>query len=314
VWIISTEDNCLRGLKQGAVDAIPKPFRDQRALEAFFDRLHESLEPDAKTVLVVAAEESQRATLGGLLQGDNVQVVAVDYASNAADLTQRMDLDLAVFVLRPGDEQEFEAARLFRSDSRAERIPALLYMPEPLSAAEESDVKAFVQATFTKEVRSTERLFDETALFLHRRIRDLPAAQQEIIGQLHEPERSLAGKKVLLVDDDIRNIFAMTSLLERHNMQVISAETGAQALSMLSENPDVDIVLMDIMMPTMDGYDTIRAARQISEFHFLPIIALTAKAMKGDRDRCIEAGASDYISKPVDPDHLLSTLRLWLHK
>jgi len=314
VWIISTEDECLRGLKQGAVDAIPKPFRDQRTLEAFFDRLHESLEPETKTVLVVAAEESQRTAISELLQGDNVQIVAVDYASNPADLAQRMDLSLAIFVLRGGEKQEAEAARLFRSDSRAERIPALMFVPEPMSNEEENELKSFAQTSFSKEVRSPERLFDETALFLHRRIRELPAEQQEIIEQLHEPERSLAGKKVLLVDDDIRNIFAMTSLLERHNMLVISAETGAQALTVLAENPDVDVVLMDIMMPTMDGYDTIRAARQIEEFQLLPIIALTAKAMKGDRDRCIEAGASDYISKPVDPDHLLSTLRLWLHK
>jgi len=155
---------------------------------------------------------------------------------------------------------------------------------------------------------------DETALVLHRKVRDLLPARREMIEHLHDPKRALAGKRVLLVDDDIRNIFAMTSLLERHGMQVLTAETGRAALELLEEHPDVEIVLMDIMMPTMDGYDTMRAVRQIERFQGLPIIALTAKAMKGDREKCIEAGASDYISKPVDAEHLLSMLRLWLHR
>ncbi len=193
-------------------------------------------------------------------------------------------------------------------------FPALLYAPEPLGVVEENQLKIFVQDNFVKEVRSSERLFDEIALFLHRKVQDLPADQQKIIEQLHEPEGSLAGKKVLLVDDDIRNIFAMTSLLERHNMQVLSAETGGSGLD---HAPGASGRRHGV-----DGYHDadhgrLRHDPSGAADQQIPVAAdhrLTAKAMKGDRDRCIEAGASDYISKPVDPDHLLSTLRLWLHK
>jgi CheY-like chemotaxis protein len=165
-----------------------------------------------------------------------------------------------------------------------------------------------------KEVRSPERLLDETALFLHQDVARLPEARRNAIQKLHETETILKDKKILIVDDDIRNIFAMTSLLERYGMQIHSAETGKAALEKLQSLPDVDVALMDIMMPDMDGYDTMRAVRKLTKFRALPIIALTAKAMKGDREKCIEAGASDYISKPVDTQQLLGLLRLWLYR
>jgi CheY-like chemotaxis protein len=151
-------------------------------------------------------------------------------------------------------------------------------------------------------------------MFLHRRIEEMPADKRGILQRLHRADTILAGKKVLIVDDDIRNIFAMTSILEPHNMEILSAETGKSAVDILQHAPDVDIVLMDIMMPDMDGYDTMRAIRKLTKFRSLPIIALTAKAMKGDREKCIEAGASDYLSKPVDTAQLLATLRVWLYR
>jgi CheY-like chemotaxis protein len=135
-----------------------------------------------------------------------------------------------------------------------------------------------------------------------------------VLERLHAAGELLAGKRVLIVDDDIRNIFAMTSLLEPHRMQIFASETGRGAIETLQATPDVDVVLMDIMMPDMDGYDTMRAIRKVAKFRSLPIIALTAKAMKGDREKCIEAGASDYISKPVDPEQLLALLRVWLYR
>jgi hypothetical protein len=165
-----------------------------------------------------------------------------------------------------------------------------------------------------KDVRSPERLLDEAALFLHRKIDALPEDRRKMVEGLHQTGAMLAGKKVLIVDDDIRNIFAMTSLLEPHQMSILSAETGRGAIEMLQGNTDIDIVLMDIMMPDMDGYDTMRAIRKLAKFRSLPIIALTAKAMKGDREKCIEAGASDYISKPVDTEQLLGLLRVWLYR
>jgi hypothetical protein len=165
-----------------------------------------------------------------------------------------------------------------------------------------------------KEVRSPERLVDETALFLHCDLSKLSEARRQTIQKLHQTETVLKDKKILIVDDDIRNIFAMTSLLERYEMQVISAETGKTALERLLATPDIDAVLMDIMMPDMDGYDTMRAIRKFAKFRPLPVIALTAKAMKGDREKCIDAGASDYIAKPVESAELLSMLRLWLYR
>jgi CheY-like chemotaxis protein len=165
-----------------------------------------------------------------------------------------------------------------------------------------------------KEVRSPERLIDETALYLHRPITRLPVAQRQIVRRLRESDEMLRGRKVLLVDDDVRNIFAMTSILEQHQMDVLSAEDGQSAIDLLSKTPGIDIVLMDIMMPDMDGYETLRTIRRDARFRSLPMIAVTAKAMKGDREKCLEAGAWDYLSKPVDSEHMLSVLRAWLHR
>jgi CheY-like chemotaxis protein len=165
-----------------------------------------------------------------------------------------------------------------------------------------------------KGVRSPERLLDETALFLHRVIADLPPEKQQMIRSLHESDEALRGRKVLVVDDDIRNVFALNSLLERHDMQVINASNGYEAIDLLEKSEDLSLVLMDVMMPEMDGYETMRRIRNKPQFKLLPIIALTAKAMKGDREKCLEAGASDYVAKPVNSDQLLSLVRMWLRR
>jgi CheY-like chemotaxis protein len=165
-----------------------------------------------------------------------------------------------------------------------------------------------------KGVESPERLLDETALFLHRVVGDLPLEKQQMLDRLHRSDDALIGKKVLVVDDDVRNIFALSSVLERRGMTVLTAGTGREAITLLDSTPDVAIVLMDIMMPEMDGYETMQVIRQNSKFRRLPIIALTAKAMKGDREKCLEAGASEYLAKPVNTDQLLSSLRVWLHR
>jgi CheY-like chemotaxis protein len=192
--------------------------------------------------------------------------------------------------------------------------PVIAFVPKNLGKKEDIHLKRLGQSMNLKEVHSEERLLDECALFLHQEINKLPEAKREIINHLYQAETMLKGKKILIVDDDIRNIFAMTSLLERYEMQIWSAETGTLALDQLQATPEIDAVLMDIMMPDMDGYDTMRAIRKFPKFRALPMIAVTAKAMKGDREKCIEAGASDYIAKPVDSAELLSMLRLWLHR
>jgi CheY-like chemotaxis protein len=183
-----------------------------------------------------------------------------------------------------------------------------------LSPKEEEQLNRVAQTVIVKDVRSPERLYDQTALWLHRNAAKLPKEKRELLHRLHDPDEILAGKKVLIVDDDIRNLFAMTSLLERYKMNVISAETGKAGIELLESTPDVDLVLMDIMLPEMDGYDTMRAIRNMYGFEQLPIIALTAKAMRGDREKCIDAGASDYIAKPVETEQLLTLLRNWIQR
>jgi hypothetical protein len=170
------------------------------------------------------------------------------------------------------------------------------------------------RSVIVKGVESPERLLDETALFLHRVVSELPSEKQRMLERLHGSDENLIGRKVLLVDDDPRNIFALSSVLERRGMEVVTATTGREAIALLESQPGVAIVLMDIMMPEMDGYQTMEVIRADPGFRRLPIIALTAKAMKGDREKCLEAGASDYLAKPVNTDQLLSTLRIWLHR
>jgi CheY-like chemotaxis protein len=174
-------------------------------------------------------------------------------------------------------------------------------------------LEELAESIILKGDRSPERLLDETALFLHRVEANLPEAKRHILRQIRESDSILAGRSVLIADDDARNLFTLTSLLEKHQMHVRVAENGREAIEALTDGPGVDLVLMDIMMPEMDGYEAIRAIRRMEPFQSLPIIALTAKAMRGDRESCIEAGASDYIAKPVDTEQLLSLLRVWLY-
>jgi CheY-like chemotaxis protein len=205
-----------------------------------------------------------------------------------------------------------ELIEQIKKSEQSRGLPIVIYTARDLLAEESARLKQLAESILIKDVRSPERLLDETAKLLHRNVSRLPEKQRKLLETLHHGV--LEGKKVLLVDDDIRNIFAVTSVLERFKMNVIAAENGKDAIQMLTDQPDVDIVLMDIMLPTMDGYTTIRAIRGISEFAELPIIAVTAKAMKGDREKCIAAGASDYLCKPVDAEQLRSAMRLWLHR
>jgi CheY-like chemotaxis protein len=190
----------------------------------------------------------------------------------------------------------------------------VVFTGKDLTEEEETRLKKMAKSIILKGVQSPERLLDETALFLHRVITELPESKQKMLDRLHQNSELLSGRKVLVVDDDVRNIFALTSLLERQNMRVISADNGRSAIETLDASTDVDIVLMDIMMPEMDGYETMRTIRQNPRHRLLPMIALTAKAMKGDREKCLEAGASDYIAKPVNTEQLLSLMRVWMHR
>jgi len=193
-------------------------------------------------------------------------------------------------------------------------MPVVVFTGRELSPDEDAQLHSLARSVVVKGVESPERLLDETSLFLHRVVTELPPDKQRMLERLHRSDEDLLGKSVLVVDDDVRNIFALSSVLERRGMKVLTANTGREAIALLENTPDLAMVLMDIMMPEMDGYKTMQTIRQNPAFRRLPIVALTAKAMKGDREKCLEAGASDYLAKPVNTEQLLSTLRLWLHR
>ena len=222
--------------------------------------------------------------------------------------------DCVVLDLRLPDMSGFQVLERLRETPELGEVPVVVFTGKELSPAEDAQLRTLARSVVVKGVESPERLLDETALFLHRVIANLPTEKQNMLDRLHRSDEALIGKKVLVVDDDVRNIFALSSVLERRGMTVLTAGTGREAIAILESSPDMAIVLMDIMMPEMDGYETMQVMRQNGLFRRLPIIALTAKAMKGDREKCLEAGASEYLAKPVNTEQLLSALRIWLHR
>ena len=222
--------------------------------------------------------------------------------------------DCVVLDLRLPDMTGFELLEKMHAEPALADVPVVVFTGKELTAEEQMRLKAMAKSIVLKDVQSPERLLDETALFLHRVVTDLPEEKQKMLERLHGSNEILRGRKVLVVDDDVRNIFALTSLLENQEMDVLSATNGRDAIDIIQNTPDVSIVLMDIMMPDMDGYETMREIRKAPEFRTIPILALTAKAMKGDREKCLNAGASDYIAKPVNTDQLLSLMRVWLFR
>jgi CheY-like chemotaxis protein len=219
-----------------------------------------------------------------------------------------------VLDLRLPDMTGFEILETMGKDPALADVPVVVFTGKELAPEEDERLRSLARSIVVKGVESPERLLDETALFLHRVVSDLPPSKRSLLERLHESDEYLEGKPVLIVDDDVRNIFALSSVLERRGMTVQTAGTGREAIAMLQSGPGPSIVLMDIMMPEMDGFETMREIRRNPTLRRLPIIALTAKAMKGDRERCLEAGASDYLAKPVNTDQLLTTLRMWLHR
>jgi signal transduction histidine kinase/HAMP domain-containing protein/CheY-like chemotaxis protein len=314
VYIITTEEDAARGLRMGATGVTTKPFKTREALDQTFDRIKQLSDDSRRKLLLVHHDEAERGRVAALIGGDDVEMVT---ASTSADaLTAIAAGRFSAIVVEPqfsdGDLVAFSDA-VQRNPSTRD-VPIIVYVPGDATKKQETTIKRLSQNAVLRDARSPERLLDDVCLFLHRPLSALSEEKRQVLQRLHEDDSALAGKRVLIVDDDIRNIFAMTSILEPHQMQIISAENGKDAIAMLQKTPEIDVVLMDIMMPDMDGYDTMRTIRRLSRFRSLPIIALTAKAMKGDREKCIEAGASDYISKPVDTEQMLAMLRAWLYR
>ncbi|PJB39120.1 MAG: hybrid sensor histidine kinase/response regulator [Deltaproteobacteria bacterium CG_4_9_14_3_um_filter_63_12] len=312
VHIMSVEDEERRGLALGAIAFLRKPA-DKETVDAALDRIKEFVDSPVRKLLVVEDDEKQRKAIVDLIGNRDVVITAVGTGEEALAALRSEHFACMVLDLGLEDMSGFELINRIKTECKLFDLPVIVYTGRELSKQEETELKRAAGAIVIKGAKSPERLLDETALFLHRVEAKLPESKQRMLEHARKTDDALVGRKVLLVDDDVRNIFALTSALEREGMQVVYAENGKDGIAMLKKSPGIDVVLMDIMMPEMDGYETTRALRKIDKFKHLPVLALTAKVMKGDRERCIEAGASDYVSKPVDVDQLLSLLRVWLY-
>ncbi|PYR15340.1 MAG: histidine kinase [Acidobacteria bacterium] len=313
VHIISIADERQRALKQGAFAHLTKPVtRD--ALERTFTSIRAFIERRVKNLLVVEDDDVERSSIVELIGNDDVHVTAVATGEEALDAIEQKPYDCMVLDLGLSDMSGFELLEELRKRERLGQLPVIVYTGKALSKREETKLRRVAETIIVKDVKSPDRLLDETTLFLHRVQENLPEEKRRMLDQIRHADPTLAGRTVLIVDDDLRNTFALASALEQYQMQVVPAENGRDAIEILKSRPAIDVVLMDVMMPEMDGYEATRAIRALPQFHRLPVIALTAKAMPGDRDLCIDAGASDYITKPVDTDQLISLLRVWLYR
>jgi CheY-like chemotaxis protein len=313
VHIISGVDRRHEGLKAGALAYLEKPV-SKEALEEAFGRIARFVDQRVKRLLVVEDDENQRDAIVALVGHEDVEIKAVATASEALAELQGSHYDCMVLDLGLHDMSGFDLLERVKANPAQQDLPIIVYTGKELSQAEETRLRKYAETIIIKDVKSPERLLDETALFLHRVEATLPEQKRRMLERLHTVDAVFSGKRVLVVDDDVRNVFSLTSVLEEHGMTVSFAENGRDAIAALERDPHVDLVLMDVMMPEMDGYETTQAIRRRPELKSLPIIALTAKAMKGDREKCIAAGASDYITKPVDTEQLLSLLRVWLYR
>ncbi len=313
VQIVSLDEDRQHGLARGAFAFVNKPTTREGIDEAL-SRIKEFAEPRRKRLLVVEDNQVEQMSIRELLGHDDIEIVNAGTGNEALSALQENPCDCVVLDLRLPDMSGFEVLERMRADNTLADIPVVVFTGRELSAEEDAQLHTMARSIVVKGVESPERLLNETALFLHRVITDLPLEKQHMLERLNSSDEDLIGQTVLLVDDDPRNIFALSSALERRGMKVLTATTGAEAITLIEETPALAIVLMDIMMPEMDGYQTIEKIRQNQAYRRLPIIALTAKAMKGDREKCLQAGASDYLAKPVNTEQLLSALRMWLHR
>jgi CheY-like chemotaxis protein/signal transduction histidine kinase len=313
VQIITLDEDRQHALARGAFSFVNKPTTTE-GVSAALTQIKEYAKPRRKRLLIVEDNEAEQLSIRELLHHDDIEILATDTGAGALSVLREKSCDCVVLDLRLPDMSGFEVLDQIRNDETLSNVPVVVFTGRELSAEEDAELHTMARSIVVKGVESPERLLDETALFLHRVITELPLEKQRMLEKLNSSDEDLVGKTALLVDDDARNIFALSSVLERRGMRVLTATTGSEAVTLVESNPEIAIVLMDIMMPQMDGYQTIGAIRQNPSFGRLPIIALTAKAMKGDREKCLEAGASDYLAKPVNTEQLLLAIRMWLHR
>ena len=313
VQILTVDDGVHHGLARGAFSFVTKPA-NKESLASALKRIKEFISTRRKRLLLLEDNASERLSITQLLGDDDLDIIAAETVAGAFAVLREQTVDCIVLDLRLPDMSGFNFLERIANDAAMSDIPVVVFTGRELSPEEDAKLRTMARSVVIKGVESPERLLDETALFLHRDVTRLPVEKQRMLERLHGSDEDLLGKTILLVDDDARNIFALSSILERRAMRVVTATTGSEAITLLEGTPDAAIVLMDIMMPEMDGYETIRLIRRNPLFGRLPIVALTAKAMKGDREKCLEAGASDYLAKPVNAEQLVTTLRMWLHR
>jgi CheY-like chemotaxis protein len=312
VHIMSVDDEDLSAYQRGAMGFLTKPV-SQKSLEGAFGKIEAFISSKIRSLLLVEDDAALRLSVRKLLEGSDIAIT--ETASGQAALKQLavQHYDCMILDLSLPDISGFDLLNRLDSDESLPKCPVIIYTGKELSPEENLELLKYADSVIVKGVKSPERLLDETALFLHRVVADMPEDQQRTIRKLHNREAVLQGKQILIVDDDARNAFALSKLLNEKGVKMHIAASATKALEML-ERLDVNLILTDIMMPGMDGYEFIRALRTHPRFQKTPILALTAKAMKGDREKCLEAGANDYLSKPIDPDRLFSMLRVWLNK
>jgi CheY-like chemotaxis protein len=312
VFVVSTVDNPEFGMTLGARGVLRKPIQTAGVLEDFLNGVRQFVDRDLRRVLVIESDAARRAKIKETLACLHVDVVTADSGAAAIEAFAADPADCVIFTPDPSDMRLAVLAEQIQSRAPACEPSLLLYVDESAPIEGRQHLAHLAKEFNLHLIESPGALLDQAAIALCKPVGSLPENEQRLLRDQSSDPAILAGKKVLIVDDDIRNIFALTSVLERFDMVSVSAETGRDAINLLQASPDVDVVLMDIMMPEMDGIDTMKAIRRISRFKKLPIVAVTAKAMKGDREKCFEAGAWDYLSKPVDPDQMLASLRAWL--
>jgi CheY-like chemotaxis protein len=313
VFVIGEPDARHAALLAGAARFLEGPA-SAAEVDGLLDELAEMLDRAARRVLVVEDDEAVRRSVAELIGGEDVEVVGAGSSEEALQALEGGRFGCIVLDLKLPGATGFDLLEHIKGDARHRDVPVIIHTGKALTRREETRLKRYADAIVVKDAASPERLLDETALHLHRAPGDMPDDSRRLLEQLHHADSVLHGRRVLIVDDDVRNVFALTSVLENRGVDVVFAENGREGLQALDGDEEIDLVLMDLMMPEMDGYEAMAAIRARPAHRALPIIALTAKAMQGDRERSIAAGASDYITTPVDPEQLLSLMRVWLYR
>jgi len=313
VHIISAKERSLEPIKEGAIEYLMKPVTKED-LEEAFNKIENFVNRKMKNLLIIEDDDNSRKAMRILIGNGDVKCYEAGTGKEALAMYLQNHIDCIILDIGLPDMSGFELIHKLENIKGHKLPPIIVYTGKELTKEENNELQKYAESIIIKGVKSEERLLDETALFLHRTISNLPKSKQLIINNLYDKEAVFHSKKILLVDDDMRNLFALSKILKERGMEIIKAENGKNALEMLEMHPNIDLVLMDIMMPEMDGYEAMKRIRSQMKFKKLPLIALTAKAMKDDKQKCIDAGANDYITKPIDAERLLSLMRVWLSK